>query len=373
MVPLNFHHLHYFWAVAHDGNLTRTAGRLRVSPSALSTQIRQLEDHLGQPLFARAGRSLVLTETGRIALAYADDIFAAGGELVATLKEGRRRQHTLRVGAVATLSRNFQRSFLRPLLGNAHVRLELTSASAEELLSRLEAHALDVVLANRPAARTTERRFRSRRLARQPVSIVCSVPWPDFRFPESLAERPLILPGPASDLHGEFDALCERLGARVRPFAQVDDMAMIRLLARDSQAIALVPSIVVRDELRQGILHELCVVPALSESFYAVTVDRRFQHPLLRSLLERDEADLLSVIDDVADAARPSPPPGPPVRRGAGRPVRAPRPKKQGGGVGRHSEGDARPGRKGKAVTPGAASPRGGAPRPGGGLRGRRR
>jgi LysR family transcriptional activator of nhaA len=303
MLSLNFHHLHYFWAVAIDGNLTRTAARLRVAPSALSTQIRQLEEHLGHALFVREGRRLVLTETGRIALAYAEEIFAAGGELVATLKEGRRRQHTLRIGATATLSRNFQRSFVRPLLGHPQIKLQLISASTDELFTGLESHALDVVLTNRPAIRTTDRRFRSRRLALQPVSIVSSEPWSDFRFPDSLGERPLILPGPTGELRAEFDALCERLDIRVRVLAEVEDMAMMRLLARDSDALVLVPSVVVRDELRQRILYELCVVPALAESFYAVTVDRRFQHPLLRSLLDRDEVDLLSVVDPDEEGA----------------------------------------------------------------------
>ncbi len=305
MLPLNFHHLHYFWAVASDGNLTRAASRLRISPSALSTQIRQLEADLGQALFIRQGRRLALTETGRIALAYAEDIFAAGGELVATLEEGRRRQHALHIGAVATLSRNFQRSFVRPLLADPSVRLQLTSGSADELFSRLESHALDVVLANRPAARTSERRFRSRRLARQPVSIVSSRPCPGFTFPETLAERPLILPSATTDLRAEFDALCERMDVRVRVFAEVDDMALMRLLAFDSDAFVLVPSVVVRDELREETLHELCVVPDLAETFYAVTIDRRFQHPLLRSLLARDETDLLAVVDDASELPAP--------------------------------------------------------------------
>ena len=115
MSRLNYHHLHYFWAVAKQGNLTRAAEQLRVSQSALSTQIRQLEEQLGQPLFTRQGRSLLLTEPGRIALSYADRIFASGNELVATLRDGRgQERQVLRIGAVATLSRNFQKSLVRP-------------------------------------------------------------------------------------------------------------------------------------------------------------------------------------------------------------------------------------------------------------------
>ena len=304
-VAMNFHHLQYFWAVAKDGNLTRTAKRLRVAQSALSAQIRQLEEQLGQKLFAREGRGLVLTEAGRIALAYAEEIFAAGGELVTTLASGRRSRRLLRLGAVATLSRNFQRSFVRPVLAHADVRLRLGSGSLEELLAQLAAHELDMVLSNRPAHADDARRFRSRRLARQPVSILSAQPVTGFRFPADLDRRPMILPGASSELRTEFDSLCERHGVRPRVLAEVDDMATMRLLARDGDALVLAPSVVVRDELRDGVVHEVCTLPDVAETFYAITVDRRFQHPLLRELLARDEAELLGSDAPPAPAPRP--------------------------------------------------------------------
>ena len=105
MARLNYHHLHYFWAVAREGNLTRAAARLHVSQSALSNQIRQLEESFGQPLFARVGRTLKLTEAGHLALAYSESIFASGNELLALLRDGHREQRqVLRIGAMATLS-----------------------------------------------------------------------------------------------------------------------------------------------------------------------------------------------------------------------------------------------------------------------------
>lgn len=292
---LNFHHLHYFWAVAKDGNLTRTAARLRVSQSALSAQIRQLEEQLGEPLFRREARRLALTEAGHVVLGYAEDIFTAGGELVATLKTGRRREEILRLGAVATLSRNFQESFVKPLLNEPNVRLRLQSGAAADLLDRLANHDLDLVLANRPARRKPGYTWRCRRVARQGVSIVGRPRAKAFRFPDDLVASPMILPSTESEIRTEFDALCEQLGVKVSVLAEVDDMATMRLLARDTEAIALLPSVVVRDELRSGILQEHCLVPGLLEKFYAITVERRFQHPLLTSLLDRDEADILAM------------------------------------------------------------------------------
>lgn len=292
---LNFHHLRYFWAVASDGNLTRTGERLRVSQSALSSQIRQLEEQLGLRLFDRVGRQLVLTEAGRIALAYAEDIFAAGTQMVATLEGGRRLEHPIRIGAVATLSRNFQESFVKPLLATPRVRLSLHSGPLADLLQRLETHGLDLVLSNRAPPREAAAAVRCRRVARQQVSIVGVKRRKKFRFPEDLDDVQLVVPGRESDIRTEFDALCEQLGISVRILAEVDDMATMRLLARDTEALALVPTVVVRDELRDRALYEHCAVPGLFETFYAITVARRFQHPLIEAALAREERELLEV------------------------------------------------------------------------------
>lgn len=115
-----------------------------------------------------------------------------------------------------------------------------------------------------------------------------------FRFPDDLADLPLLLPGRDNDIRGGFDLLCEQLGIRYRLRAEVDDMALLRLLARDADGVALVPSVVVQDELRSGTLVEYVVVPGLYESFYAISVPRRFEPPLVKELLSRPEADVLS-------------------------------------------------------------------------------
>ena len=298
MSRLNYHHLHYFWAVAKEGNLTRTATRLHVSQSALSTQIKLLEAQLGQTLFAREARTLQLTEAGRIALSYAETIFASGNELMTLLRDGQRRERqVLRIGGVTTLSRNFQENFVKPLLLRPDVELVLQSGHLDELLTRLSVHNLDLVLANRQVHGDADHPWRCRRIARQPVSLVGKPRHRGeaFRFPAELAERPLLLPGRDSDIRAGFDVLCEQLGLHYQVLAEVDDMAMLRLLARDSASIALLPAVVVQDELRDGLLQEYCVVPQLHENFYAITVKRRFASPLLQVLLQRPETDVLGV------------------------------------------------------------------------------
>lgn len=286
MAQLNYKHLRYFWAIAHAGSLARAAQQLNVSHSALSTQVRQLEASIGHELFDRSKRRLELTEAGRIALEFADSIFKAGDELMRTLEGAQEARQRLRVGAVATLSRNFQLQLLAPLLREPDVELILRTGSLRELLSLLEGHALDVVLSNLPVPREAHSPMGSRLLAEQEVSLVAQRRRGDgFRFPEDLDGEPLILPSWQNNVRAGFDLLVEQAGVRPVVVAEVDDMPMMRLLAREGAGIALVPPVVVYDELRSGVLHELCRVTSLKESFYAITRERRFPNPLVGKLL----------------------------------------------------------------------------------------
>ena len=263
---LNFRHLHYFWVVAREQHLTRAAEKLYVSQSAVSSQIRQLEEELGQALFLREGRSLVLTEVGRLVLGYADGIFNLGVEMMEMVGgSDAGKAHELRVGAVATLSRNFQENLLRPVISDERLRLIIESASLDELVERLRVHKLDVILSNRPVTADAHHPLSCRRIGRQKVCLVGPPrrDAPAFRFPDDLAETPLLLPGYSSEIRSQFDLMCEERGLEPRISAEVDDMAMLRLLARDSGRVAVVPEVVVQDELRQGILEKYCEVEDL--------------------------------------------------------------------------------------------------------------
>jgi LysR family transcriptional activator of nhaA len=290
MAILNYHHLRYFWAIAHERSLTRAAERLNVSQSALSIQLRKLEDRLGHPLFDREGKRLKLTEAGRIALEHANTIFRSGDELVSTL-QGRRRGGTrqvLRVGAVATLSRNFQLELMRPLLGRPDLDLVMRSGTLRELVAQLRAHTIDLVLSNLPVPRDAETNWHSHLLAEQPVSLVGKPTRSrkPFRFPQDLADTPVLLPSAQSNVRAGFDLILEQAGITPIVLAEVDDMAMLRLLARESPGLTLVPPVVVQDELRDGVLVERHQVVDLRESFYAITPTRRFPNPLVREVLE---------------------------------------------------------------------------------------
>jgi LysR family transcriptional regulator, transcriptional activator of nhaA len=173
MQNLNFNHLRYFWLVAHAGGLTRAAEQMNLSQSALSVQIQKLEHQMGHKLFERMGKKLILTEAGQIALDYADTVFKAGDELMSTF-QGRplANRQILRVGALTTLSRNFQLDFLRPLVERPDVELVVRSGNIKELLAQLENHTLDVVLANRAASQDAGSLLRNHLLNEQAVSLV---------------------------------------------------------------------------------------------------------------------------------------------------------------------------------------------------------
>jgi LysR family transcriptional activator of nhaA len=293
MAILNLHHLRLFRAVAREGTLTGAARALNLSQSAVSTQIKALEAALGHDLFERRGRNLEITEAGRIALDHAEDIFRTADHLTATLKSAESQRRVLRVGALATLSRNFQMRFLEPLLGRDDVEVVLRSGTQASLLRGLEALSLDVVLTNLSPARDAASPYLVTRIDDQPVSLVGSSarnPGSGASLEELIAAHPLILPTPETSLRAGFDAMIDRLaldreGVVPRIAAEADDMAMMRLLTRADIGVAVIPPIVVRDELKAGTLVELHRLPGLTEIFWAVTIRRRFPNPLLKEVV----------------------------------------------------------------------------------------
>jgi LysR family transcriptional activator of nhaA len=297
-MKLNYHHLYYFWEVARTGHLTRAAEALHISQSALSGQIRKLEDSFGEALFIREGRRLKLSEAGRVAFSYAEEIFRQGAELSALFESGHQpARETLKVGAVATLSRNFQEGFLAPLLERDDLELSLQSGGLDDLLRRLSAHRLDLVLSNQSVQGDQQNPFRSRRIARQPVSIIGPPDAAtDVVFPGFLQGLRLIVPGAENNIRHAFDQFCDYHKVRPRLIAEVDDMAMMRLLARDTRYFSVLPPVVVRDELKAGSLVDYGALPGVYEEFYAISIRRRFEPAILARLLAQPVNDFLNQV-----------------------------------------------------------------------------
>ena len=285
---LNFNHLFYFWRVARTGNLTRAARELHTSQSSLSAQIRHLEGRLGEMLFAREGRRLVLTHAGQLVLAYAENIFGLSQEMLSRVQGNSAGMTHLRIGSVSTLSRNYQDNKIRPLLADPTVSLTLESGLLSDLLERLMQHQLDVVFANETVPSDPNRPLLCRFLGSQAISLVGPArKWKahSLRVPEDLGGLEIALPGHRSAFRAQFDAMCTAAGVKPSVRAEVDDMAMLRLVARDSGWLAVMPEVVVQDELRSGLLVCAGQSTRLHEHFYAITTPHRHRVELLERLL----------------------------------------------------------------------------------------
>ncbi|MCE2593810.1 LysR family transcriptional regulator [Motilimonas cestriensis] len=292
MSRLNYHHLFYFWRVAVVGNLTQVARELHISQSALSVQIKQLEHNMDVALFERSGRSLKLTDMGTRVLAYANDIFSKGEELESFLIKGVEAeiQH-ISIGVLTTLSRNFVESFITPLLADPKVSFSLTARRMNNLLVGLANHELDLVLTNRPVALDNhDALWQTQLVSRQPLSIVGpKANKIHTTFPQGYDDVRWVLPGKATEIRSAFNSLCASWQYQPDVKAEADDMAMLRLLARDSGALAVLPTVVVKDEIAQGILEEYQRLPNAFEHFYAITAQRKFVPEVLLALLQQHQ------------------------------------------------------------------------------------
>ncbi|MBU2098619.1 MAG: LysR family transcriptional regulator [Gammaproteobacteria bacterium] len=313
MSRLNYHHLYYFWKVASLGQLTQAAESLHVSQSALSAQIRQFEHTMGVELFTRSGRRLVLTETGRQVLRYAQDIFRTGEELESLLLRGEGQQtRQLSIGVLTNLSRNFTERFIQPLLINEQVSLSLVTGDMNRLLEGLSRHELDLALTNRAvindnnsaaatsgaspfaeSAVTSGQSWQSQLVARQQLAIVGPAGLaPARNFPAGYNNVTWVLPGRGSAIRSAFESLCATWQYQPVVRAEADDMAMLRLLARDSGSLAVLPPVVVKDEIEQGVLAQYQMLPQAYENFYAITIARKYVPDALLSLLQQNSLEL---------------------------------------------------------------------------------
>ena len=292
MPYLNYHHLKYFRAIARQGGLTKAAEHLNVSPSSLSVQLKALEDQLGHALFLREGKSLILTDAGKIALSYAESVFKSGDDLLATMRGlGTDNRKILRVGAVSNLSRNFQLNFLSELIIREDVEITIHSGTLSEMLTQLQNLSIDLVLSNQAAPVEIHSEWKNKLISDQTVSLIGHKQAikikKKFNFPRDLEGLSLVLPGRGCAIRSAVDRIVGEAGIKIKILAEVDDMAMLRLIVRDSQAFTIVPPVVVIDELKTGELVEYAQIPEIKEVFYCITKEQKFPNPVLRELLAK--------------------------------------------------------------------------------------
>lgn len=286
---LNYHHLRHFWMIARHRSVTRAAEKLKISQSTLSEQLAELEAWLGQPLFDRRGKRMHLTDAGRIALEHAETIYATGHELITRFRQsGGAGQRMLRIGAVGPLSKNLQFDFIQPILSDTLTKVVVVAGALDELLRQLQEHQVDLVLSNIPLRADQNVEVFNHLLGEVPVFLVGGrkLKLSPGKFPDFVKGVPLFLPSRQSSVRAEFDLIMDRAGIEPFVHAEVDDMALLRLLALSGEGLALVSKIVVERELQSHKIKFMHRLPGLTEKFYALTMRKRFQNDWLAQIVE---------------------------------------------------------------------------------------
>lgn len=288
---MNYKHLHYFWAAAKAGGVMRAGEQLHTTPQTLSGQIKLLEADLGKKLFKKRGRELELTEDGRVALGYADDIFALGGALESALRARRDsgpRVIEFRVGVADSVAKSVAYRLLAPALNmDQPVRLICHEWKFAELLAELALHRLDLVIADEPLSRRVSVKAFNHVLGRSPISFFCA---PNLKahlrgaFPACLNGAPMLVPSVGTSLRVQLDAWLTRQQLHPRVVAEFDDGALMQAFGREGRGVFMAPTLLETQTAAQYGVQVVGRSDELVEEFYAISVERRISHPCVAAI-----------------------------------------------------------------------------------------
>lgn len=288
---VNYKHLHYFLAVAREGGVARASERLNLTPQTISGQLKLLEEDLGVKLFTRVGRNLELTETGRLVLSYADEIFSLGGELEEAIHQlPKGRPQLFRVGVVDVLPKSIAHRILKPALQTPEpVRMICREASLDVLLAELAVHRLDLVLADRPIPPTVSTRGFSHKLGECAVSFFATEKLRKKLkgdFPRCLDGAPLLLPSSGNQLRSGIDQWLDKYRLHPRLIAEFDDSALMKAFGQEGSGIFIAPAAIEAEVEWQHEVSAIGRVDEIKAHFYAISVERRILHPVVSAVME---------------------------------------------------------------------------------------
>ena len=296
---LNFHHLRYFWTVARKGGVRKAAEALHVSQPSISAQLRLLEEALGEKLFKRSGRNLVLTETGHLVLSYADEIFSTGRELMSALKQfPGKRVLRLNIGITDALSKLITFEILKAAFRSADpLHVICREGEIGPLVHQLQAHRLDLVLADEPASSTLKAKTFNHRLGRSGITF-CAVPAIAAKlrrnFPHSLDGAPALLPSENMGMRSALETWFDAQGIRPRVIGEFEDSALMEVCATSGRGFTVVHTVVDRAALKHYGLRVIAKVEECGSDFYAITAERRVKHPGVVAITEHAYSHLFS-------------------------------------------------------------------------------
>ena len=280
---MNFKHLHYFWVAARAGGIVKAGEQLHTTPQTLSAQIKLLEDRLGRRLFRKSGRRLELTDDGRVAVRYADEIFALGNALESALRESAEAARALdfRVGVADSVPKSVACHLLEPALAlERPVRMVCHEGKLAALLARLALHELDLVIADEPLPRRVSVKAFNHALGSSRTSFVAAPGLAlDGPFPRCLDGAPMLVPGAASPLRPQLEAWLTRHGVTPRIVGEFDDGALTRAFGRTGRGVFLWPTVLEAELVEQDGVRVVGRSEELVEEFFAISVERRLTHP----------------------------------------------------------------------------------------------
>lgn len=290
MERLNYHHLFIFWILAKEGTFSKTAEKLRIAQSAVTSQIKGLEAQLDLSLIDRTNRRKpILTEEGRRVLEFANSIFESGLELLKWSKQSDSiDQSILRVGAIPGISRNFLFGFLEPLNQDINVKMEIIIEHQEKLLRLLREHSLDLILSSHNVTSEGKTSFYSHVLNSSPIVFVINANKKkrSSSLIDYLSTHPLYIPGKSFEARPELDAFLDKIGPIINIKAEVDDIALLRIFALKSNAIVAIPQLGVINELKNKELILIGKAEDINQRYYAITRQKRFPNKTIAQLIE---------------------------------------------------------------------------------------
>jgi LysR family transcriptional activator of nhaA len=282
---MNFKHLHYFWTVARSGGVARAGERLHLTPQTISAQVKLLEQDLGSALFQASGRGLELTDAGRLALGYADEIFALGDELLAALESKRERPYLpFRVGITDVVPKAIAYRLLEPAEREiSGLRLICREGKLDRLLAELALHRLDLVIADRPIPANINVRGYSQKLGESEIAFFASPGLidPAAPFPACLGHVPMLLPGDDSTVRGQIERWLDSLRLAPRIAGEFDDDALMRAFGQAGGGCFPGPAALADEIQTQYGVSLLGRTGSVHEAFYAITSERRTSHPAI--------------------------------------------------------------------------------------------
>ncbi|HWM24284.1 MAG TPA: LysR family transcriptional regulator [Chthoniobacterales bacterium] len=289
---LNYHHLRYFWTVARKGGVRKAAEELHVSQPSISAQLGLLEESLGEKLFKRSGRNLVLTEVGHVVLSYADEIFSAGRELINAVKQRpSKRPLRLNIGITDAVSKLITFEILKAAFRFTDPMIHIVCREGEigPLVNQLQAHRLDIVLADEPASSSLKAKTFNHRLGRSGITF-CAVPALATKlrrnFPKSLNGAPALLPSENMGMRAALETWFDAQGIRPRVIGEFEDSALMEVCASGGRGFTVVHTVVDRAALKHYGLRVIAKVEECGSDFYAITAERRVKHPAAVAITE---------------------------------------------------------------------------------------